>query len=290
MEPQEEAIQRYMAIGYNRDQATTHARSEILRNSANAAEEARVAKLKSEGKNADGSMIMPEYQSLIDPATGLLKKEYQMNVGTIDPAKLEGYQALRTEATRTGPSVWAQLQKKLLNVNRSADMDKATTQASTGAATARGSLAMRGGLSSGARERIAMNAGKNQIEARQGVGRQATINNLNLDTTDEQNRLGTLKSFNDSELGVTKYNTDTQNKGQEFNITRALEEKARKDAAEQLRYTEENKKWVREVSQVWIGGLVDLPAASLDQPDSLEVDLRVGGLHRIDHHLYFPSH
>lgn len=228
----DEAVQRYIDAGFPPDQAVIHAGSEVKRN-----------QLAKQGLNPDGSPMRPEYNSLIDPATGLLKKEYTMQVGTLDPSKLEGYQALKGEALRTGPSKWAQLQAQLQNTQRSADMDRAAGQAMSGAATARSGLAMRGGLSSGARERIALGASRNLIDARQGVGRQATVNALNLASTDEQNRLGTLKGFNESEMGLSKYNTDLGNKEKEFNITRALDERARAEADKLEKYKAELSKW-----------------------------------------------
>lgn len=243
MEPQEEAIQRYMALGYNRDQATTHARSEIIRNQEAAQEEARVAKLKAEGRNADGSMIHPEYDSLIDPTTGGLKAPYQLRAGVIDPTTLEGYQALKTEAMRKGPSAWALLQKQMQDQARMAGMEKASAQTASGTAQARSGLAMRGGLSSGSRERIAAGGLKALLEARQGIGRADTSNRLNIDTTDEQNRLLNLNKFNDSELGLNKYNTDIKNNEQTYNLTNLLQDKKNQEAHRMAVYQEDNKKW-----------------------------------------------
>lgn len=240
---QEEAIQRYMAAGYPRAQATAHAQSEVQRNIAANREAVRVANNQAIGLNADDSPVRPEFQSLIDPATGLLKKEYQMQVGQLDPSKLEGYQATKKEAMRTGPSAWAQLQLQQQEMERQAQMEKAAVQAGSGAAMARSGIAMRGGLSSGSRERIATSSARDLLNARQGVGRAAASNKLNLMSTDEQNRLGMLKDFTGQETGLQKYNLDMGNKQNEFNISKALEEKRAKDVDTFGKYSEELKKW-----------------------------------------------
>lgn len=212
-----------------------------------------------QGLMPDGSPIRPEYFSLIDPKTGLMMDQYQIKVGDynaqqIDPNSLEGLQAFKKEALRTGPSMWAQLQQKLLGSKRAADLDKAAAQSATAGAQARGTLAMRGGLSSGARERIARGNANDLLGLRQQIGAQYNNQNLQLLTDDEKQRLAMLGQLPGMETGIAQFNANAMNdatkfnignkaKMDEYNINLAVEEKRAADAQDLDIYKEQLKKW-----------------------------------------------
>lgn len=195
------------------------------------------------GFNADGSPIRPEYSSLLDPKTGLMQTQYQMSTGELDPTKMEGYQAYKNNALRKGPSDWAKLMLQQQEQRRVGGMEKAAAQASSSGANARASLSMRGGMSSGARERIAKSGARDLLAARQGVGRDTNIANIGIQTQDEQDRQGFLKGLPGMEADIEKFNIGNRNKTNEFNIMRALEEKRAKDAQDLTVYQEQLKKW-----------------------------------------------
>ncbi len=195
------------------------------------------------GFNADGSPIRPEYSSLLDPKTGLMQTQYQMTNGDLDPTKMEGYQAYKKNALRQGPSDWAKLMLQQQEMKRMGNMEKAAAQASSSGANARASLSMRGGMSSGARERIAKSGARDLLAARQGVGRDANVANIGIQTQDEQDRQGFLKGLPGMEADIEKFNIGNRNKTNEFNIMRALEEKRAKDAQDLTVYQEQLKKW-----------------------------------------------
>lgn len=210
------------------------------------AEAKRIADLKAQGLNPDGSPIRPEYTSLLDPATGLLKKEYQMEMGNLDLSKIDSFNKFKEQANRKGPSEWAKLMQEQINQQRMAGMEKAANQAMSGAAMARSGLAMRGGMSSGARERIAMQSARDLMSARQGVGRSSNEGLLKINIQDEDNRLKFLQQLPGMEIDAEKFNLGNTAKVKEFNIMRALEEKNKKDIQDLDVYKEQQKKWAAE--------------------------------------------
>lgn len=241
-------------------------------------ERSRIAWNASRGLDSSGAPIRPEFQSLIDPNTGQLSNQYQVSVGNlgttnlspelIDPSKLEGYQSFRKEALRTGPSQYAQLQEKRLEQERLDELGRAARQSSSGIASARSGLAMRGGLSSGSRERLASQGLRDLINARQNIGKQSGINRLQLLSDDERNRLSLLSQIPGMETDLEKFNVgqktsanqfnigqkssadrfniEAQARAKEFNVLKALEENAAKRGSEMSLYQEQLKKFGNE--------------------------------------------
>lgn len=195
------------------------------------------------GMNADGSAKRPEYESLVDQATGLLKDQYQLKAPTIDPNSLQGYQAVKNEALRTGPSAWMNLAMQKQADEEASANDKAVQNARQGEVNARSTLAMRGGLSSGARERLAQNAGNQAMYAKQDVGNQGRIARSALGLQDEQNRMGFLKDFSKAEGDLSTFNATNTAKTQEFNILKGIEDKRAKDSHNLEVYKEQMEKW-----------------------------------------------
>lgn len=198
---------------------------------------------KSQGLNPDGSPQAITRESLLDPATGLLKAAYQFKGQTVDPNSLEGYQAIKKEATRTGPSQWLNLAQQKQQLEQAQANDSANSGVMAGNAQARSTLAMRGGLSAGARERLGSQMQRDMVGARQKVAGEGILARANLNVQDEQNRLGQLQNFANAEGQLTKYNTDISNRGQEFNILQGLQEGARGDEWKMRQYEEQMKKW-----------------------------------------------
>jgi hypothetical protein len=200
----------------------------------------------STGLNADGSPKQLERESLLDKATGLLKEPYQFKGTKIDPNSLEGYSKVKEEALRKGPSEWLNLAKQRQQVEQSQALDQADRNALSGNAQARSSLAMRGGLSAGARERLGSQMQKDISSSRQNVAGQGILARASLDLQDETNRQGMLGKFAEAEGRLGMYNNDIGNKGQEFNILQSLQEKGRGDDFATRQYEEQMKKWASE--------------------------------------------
>lgn len=170
----------------------------------------------------------PEYESLRDPSTGLLKAPYQLQGGDI-------YGAMKQQALSTGPSAWAQLAQQQQETAQQGAADQASRQALSSQAGARGALAMRGGLSSGARQRLAMQGGRDLLGARQDIVRQGLGQKQNIMLEDERNRQNLLRGLQPQEMAM----------GQ-FNIQQALKDKQMQDEQNMQKYQEGMKSWAAE--------------------------------------------
>lgn len=116
--------------------------------------------------------------------------------------------ASRNDALRQGPSAWRQLLQKGISSNQQAGLNNAASNSESAAASARSNLAMHGGLSSGARERIARDSSNNYLNMAQDVSNQANNAGYQADATDEGNRIKALQGQNasDNQLGLAKAN------------------------------------------------------------------------------------
>ena len=215
-----------------------------------------------QGLMPDGSPIRPEYKNLLDPKTGLMLPQYQLQVGqytaqNVDPNSLEGLNAFKKEALRTGPSTYAQLMLQQNLANKNANVDKAAAQANSAAAQARGNIAMRGGSQSGTRAILALQNSRDLMNAKQGVNRDYNTANLQTLGEDEKNRLALLQQLPGMETNLAEFNTNQANQGRQFNITNqakaneynitnALSQKTMQDTQNLEVYKEQLKKWSAE--------------------------------------------
>lgn len=195
------------------------------------------------GINPDGSPMRPDFESWIDPNTGNLLDQYKLKVDPLAIDSLEGLSALKKEAVREGPSKWAQMMLLKQQGDRSAAMNQAAGSAAQAFAQGRSGMAMRGGISSGARERLAGQTARDLIMAKQGVNKDATQNRYNLLGQDEQNRLATLGQFSTQEGNLAQFNKGNEFKQNEFNILRTLEENQAKRGDTLEKYKAELSKW-----------------------------------------------
>lgn len=138
----------------------------------------------------------PKFQSLLG-ANGQLQDAYRLNQA----------------------SPWLALQNQRQAVEQQAAADSAARQASSGNAQAFSNLAMRGGISSGARERLAQSGTRGLNAARQGVQRAG-----------EQNR-----------LAIQGQGAEMAAKEQMFNIQNSLAEQQNIRNLEQQKYQEKMK-------------------------------------------------
>lgn len=106
-----------------------------------------------------------------------------------------GYNKFAGEATRTGPSSWAGLANQQQDALGAAAMEKGAAGAAGANKGAMNALASQGGLSSGARERVAEAGAKNLTTNAQDVTRQTGLNKLQIGVNDEQNRMNSLAAL-----------------------------------------------------------------------------------------------
>jgi hypothetical protein len=141
--------------------------------------------------NYDGMPAYPGYNPIYDPSTMALLPYAESQLQGIDP-NTKGLEQFREEALRTGPSAWARMARANQYAEEANQRERGGREVAGQTARARADMAMRGGSTSGARERIAQGGVKNFIDMSQNVGRQGTLNRMQVDINDEQNRVQQL--------------------------------------------------------------------------------------------------
>jgi hypothetical protein len=146
--------------------------------------------------------------------------QLDLNALKSDPRALD---AMRSRALG-GESPWLKMQLEKQGLEELTARDRAGEEALSGAALARSQLAMRGGLSGGARERIAMGAERNLNATRQGVGRAGQMDRLSLGIADDQTKMALLNSTAGLDLShgaqaqdMSKFNVGTKLDADKFN-------------------------------------------------------------------------
>lgn len=152
----------------------------------------------------------PTYSSIRDENGNLLdqfKLKAQPNVGfnsnieqlmqqlsgiNLDKTALN---KLQDTALSTDNSPWANLMLQKNDVDTASAMDKAGLAGNAATGSAFSDLARRGGISAGARERLATKGERNTMMAKQGVGRDAETNRLGILTNDANQKMDILKQL-----------------------------------------------------------------------------------------------
>ncbi len=110
---------------------------------------------------------------------------------------------LSSEAMRApgSTSAWGKLAGEQQRINEQAALGQAATGARNQANQAQTGLAATGGLSGGARERVARSGANNSALVQQGVLNQGLSDRLGISQSDEQNRLSSLAAIPGLESG-----------------------------------------------------------------------------------------
>lgn len=137
---------------------------------------------------------IPEYNSIYSSSMAMQPKVQQGLLG------MQGFNQFRDEALRQGQSPWASMALQKQGLEESSALERAKQEAASSAAQAQSNLAMRGGLSSGARERLAGAGAQNMLAMSQDIGRQGGLNRLGIGMQDEQNRIARLSQLPGMEL------------------------------------------------------------------------------------------
>lgn len=157
-----------------------------------------------------GMPTAPGFTQGYDPSsmsmTDYLKTVY-------DPS---GFNAFKDQATRVGPSAWANLATQDQGAQAAKTKSADASQANAQTAQAEDDLASRGGLSSGARERATIEGSKNYLSMSQGVEQQKNLNDLQIGMNDQQNKiqeLSQLPGMEQQQAGMWENakNTDVSN-------------------------------------------------------------------------------
>ncbi len=205
-------------------------------------EQAKIAAMAAQGLNPDGSPIKPVYNSQLK-ADGTMKDVYKYEAQKLDPSNIDSYNAYKTQAMSTGLSPWAQMQKQLLDSQQQDATSKAAAQSMQAMGQARSGMAMRGGLSAGARERMAISGQRDLMGANQGINRTASQNLLNLGAQDAQQKQSMLGTLMNTDVQTGQFNTTNANAGTQLNLGNALKEQGNQNMYNMETYKEQMDKW-----------------------------------------------
>lgn len=196
-----------------------------------------------QGFNPDGSPMAPEFETLIDPATGKLANQYQYQAQTLDPNSLVGYNMIKNMATQKGPSEWAQSANELANLNKQNAMDAASRQGAGALSQMRSNLGMRGGVSSGSQERLAGQSMRDILAQKQGAYRQNASDLLGISQKDAEIKNQMLGQFAGMEGEIQKGNLGALNQASQYNLQNLLKEKDMQRMKTQEDYKSNLDKW-----------------------------------------------
>jgi len=136
--------------------------------------------------DAQGIPIRPEFQSFLDPNTGMIQEQYGLG---------EGGRAIRDVALGTGISPWEQSLLDLQKTEEGVARDRAMKRAGTEGASLLSRLGATSGYDAGALERVGRNVGRTQREALSDVGREGLLDRLGIRRAGLERRDKFLSAF-----------------------------------------------------------------------------------------------
>lgn len=150
----------------------------------------------------ESGIVAPQFgdTSLTD-ANGNLKSNF-----AFDPTKSDAYNTLNTQANSVGPTQVAQSQLNAQKIDEGNLQQHTAQQGLSQLAQNQAMLAQTGGLSSGARERGAVSAGKNALLQRQQVGMQGNQARAGILSNDANLKQNALQSVEGTQLGAQQTN------------------------------------------------------------------------------------
>ncbi len=204
------------------------------------------AKQASQGYGPDGRPLDVSFDSMIDPATGLLKSAYQLEARPDVTADQRAVDAIRSRGLAQGPSDWAKASLDKQKLEESGAMDSSRQQSAGAQAQTLASLMMRGGLSSGSRERLAGRSARDQMMAAQGVVRQGQQARADIGVQDENFKTDALKTtagYDFQNAGLANQNRNYATEIQGKNLSAALNEINAKRGFEQEKWKTKMQEW-----------------------------------------------
>lgn len=183
-----------------------------------------------DGTPKAGTEMGPEIQAMLDKIE-------------LDSRGMDKY---RSEALRSGPSAWAKLATGAQRGEEAAARDAAAQTAASATAGAKSNLAQRGGLTSGAAERLEAGGARNYLDMNSAIGRAGNQNRLQIGINDEQNRmtqLGALPGMELAQLEPEFQKTQLMGQANQFDLTNTAKNAEAQNAFDMNAYTEQMKAW-----------------------------------------------
>jgi len=188
---------------------------------------------------------MPEYKgydSIRGPGGLLSQKDLNLDYGpsianNLNTGAIQGMRDVALAAPGTG--AWEQMARQRQGLEEQSAGDKAQALGASAEAMGRSALASKGGLSSGASERLAKGGMRDRLMAMQDVGRQGQMQRADIGVNAEQQRLGMLGQLSGQELNYLNpqfKEREMQMGSNQFNIQNALQQKQNEEAAKLREY------------------------------------------------------
>lgn len=231
-----------------------------------------------------GMPAYPDITNLLDP-NGNLKSNYALaaqgdvgftsNINDLQnrlngiQLNKQGLEAIRKRALTEGPSDWEKLALQKQKLEEGTALDNAAAQSRSGLSSSYSDMARRGGLSTGARERLARAGSRDLLQQRQQTARTGMGQRLDISTAGENQRLDLLKQLPGMEVqalqpeiqktsmwqnmaqdeAARKQNLDLANRQystdvNKFNLANVMGEVGRQDAAKLAQYQEKMKAYI----------------------------------------------
>lgn len=187
----------------------------------------------------------PKDQRTTDKQGNLLDN-FKINYGPDVMANRDALNMLRQQSMATGPSVWAQQALQAQGLENQGMRESADRQAAAQKASAWSDLAQHGGLSGGARERVSMNAARDQAQARQLANRQASQANMGIlsqDTAAKQAMLSAQPGLENQAFQQDLTNKQGNLMTQQYNMGNALHDIGASNESAMNAYNEQMKAW-----------------------------------------------
>lgn len=179
---------------------------------------------------------MAQFNSVLG-ADNNIADQYKMNLDTSNLDK--GMGAVRERALGTGRSGWANLMLQQQNQDSQNALGQANKDSLSSMQQAQSALAQRGGLSSGAAERLAGSSQKNMAMARLNANNQAAQGRMKIGLQDENQRMQMLQAL----PGMETQALQPKMAQQQFNIGNSLKGVESQNQNNQQVYGEKMKAW-----------------------------------------------
>lgn len=147
---------------------------------------------------------MPAFNSIYNPSTQSIGGT-AAGLNAANPLDMSGIDAFKSQALAQGPSQWAQQAGQQQNYLAMQSKDQGAQTVAGQGATAQAGLASRGGLSSGAAERLAQGGANNYLSMTQGVNNQLAGNQMQIGMNDQQNKLSMMSQLPGMQLGAANF-------------------------------------------------------------------------------------
>lgn len=142
------------------------------------------------GPEYAGMPTTPFYNPIYNPQTQSLLPGVESQLAGIDLTGLDqSVKSFQDLADRQGPSAWATLANQQQNALAENARERGAGETNASTAAALDQLGSSGGITSGARERVAEAGQKNYMNMNQDVSRQNTLNQLQIGVNDQQNKM-----------------------------------------------------------------------------------------------------